>query len=519
VGTVSNQEEVLVRGPEQPASPPAAPERYILGVVALALGMALAMLDQVIVGTALPTIVGDLGGVSELSWVVTAYLLATSATTPIWGKLGDLYGRRPVFMTSIAVFLAGSMLSGLAQNMGQLIGFRVLQGLGAGGLMVGAFALIGDLVTTPQQRAQLLGMVGIVMPASLAGGPILGGFITQHANWRWAFYINVPVALFALVASRVGIPAKSSIGRARIDFPGIALLSGAIVAITLAASWAGNRYDWISVPVLGLVIGAAVALAVLVVVEHRVPEPVLPPRLFRQRDFNISQVLGLLGGAVMLAVMVYLPQFMQIVRLSSPTLSGVLLLPFLGGMIGSQLISARLIAASGHYRPFPIVGSALAAGGMLGLLVLSPGTPTLVASFLPLFAGVGVGLVMQSAQLISLSSADQRDVGAASGLVNLFRSIGGSIGVALFGSFYTAQLSGTLADRLGAEAGNRLTSSSGRITPAQVVALPAQVREAFADGVSNGLHAVVVSGAVVAVLMLVATLFITGRIEIGRRRD
>nr|WSX72928.1 MFS transporter [Streptomyces sp. NBC_00899]WSX81004.1 MFS transporter [Streptomyces sp. NBC_00899] len=485
--------------------------RYAYGVTALALAMALAMLDQVIVGTALPTIVGDLGGLNELSWVITAYLVASSATTPLWGKLGDLYGRRATFLSSISIFLAGSMVCGLAQSMTQLIAFRALQGLGAGGLMVGAFALIGDLVTTPAERAKLLSVIGAIMPTALAGGPVLGGLLTQHANWRWAFYINVPLGVVALAASAAGIRPGGR-RKVRIDFLGGGLLSAAVAALTLLATWGGDRYAWDSPQIIGLGLGCALLLAMLPYVERRAAEPILPPRLFHDRDFNLAQVLGLLMGAAMLAVMVYFPTYMQDVRSASPTFSGVLLLPFVGGMIGVQLVIARIIPRTGRLRPYPIAGGALATAGMLTLLLLDTGTATLAASALTLTAGVGVGLVMQSTQLMTFGSVEQRDIGAASGLLNLFRTIGGSLGVALLGSVYTDRLHTTLNDQLGAADGGRLAHSSGRLTPEQLHALPDSLRDAFRLGVDHGLHGVVTGAAVLTVLALVTACFVRGRL-------
>jgi len=487
--------------------------QYALGVTALALAMVLAMLDQVIVGTALPTIVGDLGGLNQLSWVVTAYLVTSSATTPLWGKLGDLYGRRATFLFSIGIFLAGSMLCGLAQDMTQLILFRAVQGLGAGGLMVGAFALIGDLVTTPAERAKLLSVIGGIMPAALAGGPMLGGFLTEHADWRWAFYINVPLGLVALAASAAGIPA----GRRRsvkIDYLGGALLSGAIAALTLLATWAGNEYAWDSPQIISLAAFCVLTLALLPQVERRAAEPMLPPRLFRKRDFNLAQVLGLLMGAAMLSVMVYFPHYMQDVRGASPTLSGVLLLPFVGGMIGVQLVIARVIARTGRLRPYPIVGGALATAGMLTLLLLDTGTQTYLASALTLTAGIGVGLVMQSTQLMAFGNVEQRDIGAASGMVNLFRTIGGSLGVALLGSVYSDRLHRTLTDRLGQKAGTQLADSSGELTPQQLQGLPEALRDAFREGVSNGLHSVVIGASVLTLLAFGVAWLVHGRIQL-----
>jgi EmrB/QacA subfamily drug resistance transporter len=473
------------------------PRSIYLGLFGLMLGMFLAMLDNLIVGTALPTIVGDLGGLSHLAWVVTAYTLAAAAATPIWGKLGDLYGRKGTFMTSIVVFLAGSVLSGLSQDMTQLIGFRALQGLGAGGLMVGAIALIGELVP-PRESGKVQGMIGAMMPVAFVGGPLLGGFVTDQLSWRWAFYVNLPVGAVALLIIGMGIRVRTKPINARIDFAGAALLTIGILALTLLASWGGTRYGWASAPIIALAAVGVLALAGFGYIEGRVPEPILPPRLFRDRNFTVVQVLSLLVGAAMFGVMSFLPQYMQYVRGATPTAGGMLLLPFMFGMLTAQLTTGRLINRNGRYRIYPILGGAVLTIGMLALLWLHVGTTTAAASALTLAAGVGTGLLMQSTMLITMNSADLRDLGAASGSVTLFRTIGGSLGVALFGAIYAGRVESTLVGRLGSGTGREI-ASGGHLTPALLHTLPAPVHEAFKAAVTNGVHGIAVLGAVLAV--------------------
>ncbi|MFC5180245.1 MDR family MFS transporter [Actinomadura harenae] len=453
-----------------------------LGVFGLLLGMFLAMLDGTIVGTALPTIVGDLGGVKELSWVVTSYLLAAAVTTPLWGKLGDLAGRKGAFMASIGVFLAGSALSGMSGSMAELIAFRAVQGLGAGGLMVGAMAIIGELVP-PREGARLQSMIGVIVPVAFVGGPLLGGLLTDHLDWRWTFYVNLPVGGIALlvVATRVRLAARRV--RARIDLTGAALLTGGIVALTLLGSWGGVRYGWTSPQIIGLAVAAAVALALFVPVERRAAEPIVPPRLFASRNFALAQVLSFLAGAVMLGLMTYLPQYMQVVRGASPAGGGMLLLPLMFGMLTAQLGTGRIVGKTGRYRWFPVLGGALAAAGSLVMLPLGTHTPTPVASALTALVGVGIGLLTQSTMLITMYGADPRDMGAASGTVNLMRTLGGSLGVALLGAIYASRLDGPV-----------------NLTPAQVNALPEAARDTVRDAVSSGLHGVVIGSAVVALL-------------------
>ncbi|MFC4910609.1 MDR family MFS transporter [Actinomadura gamaensis] len=466
-------------------SGPGVPERTDydrLGVFGLLLGLFLAMLDGTIVGTALPTIVGDLGGVAQLSWVVTAYLLAAAVTTPLWGKLGDLAGRKGAFMASVAVFLAGSALSGMSGSMAELIAFRAVQGLGAGGLMVGAMAIIGELVP-PREGARLQSMIGVIVPVAFVGGPLVGGLLTDHLDWRWTFYVNLPVGglALALVATRVRIAARRV--RARVDLAGAALLTAGIVALTLLGAWGGVRYGWTSPQIIGLAIAAVVALALFVPVELRAAEPIVPPRLFASRNFTLAQALSFLGGAVMLGLMTYLPQYMQVVRGASPAGGGMLLLPLMFGMLGAQLLTGRVVGRTGRYRWFPVLGGALSAAGALVLLPLGTHTPTPAASALTALAGAGIGLLTQSTTLITMYGADPRDMGAASGTVNLARTLGGSLGVALLGAVYASRL-----DR------------SANVTPARVRALPASARDAVRDSVSSGLHGVALGAAVIALL-------------------
>ncbi|MFF8405648.1 DHA2 family efflux MFS transporter permease subunit [Streptomyces sp. NPDC015684] len=486
------------RAVPDPKSPAARGGRTAFGVLSLLLGMVLGVLDQVIVGTALPTMVGELGGLSLLPWVVTAYGLATAVTTPLWGKFGDLYGRRRTFVGAIALFLVGSMAAGLAQDMTQLIAFRVVQGLGAGGLMVGAFALIGDLIPDPADRVKVQSVIGAVIPVALVGGPLLGGILTEHASWRWAFYLNVPVGAVALAAAAVGIPAAARKARQRIDYAGAALLTVAVVAMTLLAGWAGTRYAWGSWQIAGLAVVAAAATVVLVRVERSAAEPILPPRLFRSRDFNLAQVLGLLVAAGMLAVMVHLPLYMQSVRGASPTVSGLLLLPFMGGMISAQLLSARLVLRTGRVRVLALTGTGTAAVGLGLLTLLDTGTATALAAGLGLVAGFGIGMTLQSTLVITFGSADRRDIGVASGLLNLFRAIGGSLGLALLGSLYASSAEDTLTQRLGDRAGHALSASSQHLDPRALTHLPADALSAFQSSVVDGLHSVLLGGVALA---------------------
>ncbi|MFH8840281.1 MDR family MFS transporter [Streptomyces sp. NPDC017868] len=457
------------------------------GLFGLMLGMVLGALDGTIVGTALPTVAGELGGLDRLSWVVTAYLLTAAVTTPLWGKAGDLYGRKGAYLSAIAVFLAGSGLSGLARNMDQLIAFRALQGVGAGGLMVGAFALIGTAVS-PQDRPKVQAIIGAMLPAAFAGGPLLGGLLTDHLNWRWAFYVNLPVGIAALLLVSLGLRVRTPRVRARADIAGALLLTTGILALTLLATWGGRRYAWTSPGILALVATAAAALALFVRTERRAAEPVIPPRLFHSRNFTLAQILSLLVGAGMLAAMNYLPQYFQFVRGGTSTASGLLLLPLMLGMVAVQLVTGRLIARNGRYRIYPVLGGGTMTAGALALLLLDVDTPTAVASALTAVLGAGMGFLMQSTLLITMYSAPPRDMGAASGTVTLVRTLGGSLGVAALGAVFTARLAGT----------------DPNLTPAQAARLPEPVREGLRAAVTDGVHGVLLGTAVLAALAFAA---------------
>lgn len=415
----------------------------LLGVM---LAMLLAMLDNNIVGTAMPTIVRDLGGLEHISWVVTAYTLATAVSTPLWGKFGDLYGRKRVFLASIVVFLIGSLLAGAAHSMAQLIEFRALQGIGAGGLAAGAFALIGTLVP-PRERGRYQGMTATVMAIGTIGGPLLGGFVTGHLGWRWAFYVNLPLGLVALVWVQLMLRLPAQRVRARIDWPGVALLTGAISAVVLAATWAGTTYDWTSWQILALAATGVLAAAGFVAVERRSAEPLLPPRIFTgHRNFPLAIALLLTVGVVMFGSALYLPLFQQTVQNASATSSGLLLLPMMIPVVLASNIAGKIMSRTGKYKVFPVLGTAFLAVAMLLLSTMDTGTSRTLTACYMVLVGIGLGLTMQMGTTIAQNSVEMRDMGAASASTNLFRTLGGSLGVAVFGSLFTRAVH-PLADR------------------------------------------------------------------------
>jgi EmrB/QacA subfamily drug resistance transporter len=477
-----------------------------LAMAGLMLGMLLAMLDNLIVSTALPTIVGELGGLAHLSWVVTAYTLGTAVTTPVWGKLGDLYGRKIMFMAAIVVFLIGSALAGLSGSMAELIAFRALQGLGAGGLMVGAMATLGDLVP-PRERGRFQGMIGGMMPIAFVGGPLLGGFLTEHLSWRWTFYVNLPLGLVALLVIGFGMRLPRQRIQARIDYLGATLLGIAIVAITLVASWGGTEYAWGSPQILWLSVAGVVAFVAFLYAERRVTEPLLPLRLFGDRNFTVAQVLSFLVGAAMFGAVNFIPQYMQYVQGASPTASGLLMLPLMFGMLAVMLATGQAVTRTGRYRAYPIIGGAGMTVGMLVLLALDVDTSTVMSSLLTAVIGFGMGFIMQNSMLITQNSVALRDMGAASGAVTLFRTVGGSLGIALLGSIYSRTLDSSLTSSLGAQ-GHALVAGGARIPPSAMDRLPEQIRSALEGAVTHGVHNVFIGGAVLAFVSFLAAWFI-----------
>ncbi|MEV8636994.1 MDR family MFS transporter [Streptosporangium sp. NPDC051023] len=420
------------------------PERGLgLVIGALMLGMLLAALDQTIVSTALPTIVGDLGGLEELSWVVTAYMLASTVSTPLWGKLGDQYGRKKLFQGAIVIFLLGSALCGLSQNMGQLIGFRALQGLGGGGLMVLAQAIVGDVVPA-RERGRYQGFFGAVFAVSSVAGPLLGGLFVDHLSWHWVFYVNLPVGVLALAVISSVLP--SSAGRTHhvIDYLGIVLLGAAASCLVLMTTWGGTTHPWSHPVVIGLATAAAVLLVLWWQVEKRAREPVLPLRLFTVKAFNVASLIGFAVGFAMFGSLTYMPLFLQVVQGVSPTLSGIHLLPMMAGMLVTSIISGQIITRTGRYKAFPIAGGAITTLGLYLLSHIREDISVLELSVYLLVLGIGIGLVMQVLVIVVQNAVGFEDLGVATSGATFFRSIGGSFGVAIAGSIFTSRLTDDL---------------------------------------------------------------------------
>jgi EmrB/QacA subfamily drug resistance transporter len=452
----------------------------------LLLVMLLAALDSTIVSTALPTIVGDLGGLEHLAWVVTGYLLAQTVVTPVYGKLGDLYGRKIVLQSAVVLFLAGSMLCGLSRSMMQLIVFRALQGLGGGGLMVTSQAVVGDIIP-PRDRGRYQGIFGAVFGLASIAGPLLGGYFTTHLSWRWIFYINLPLGIVALGVLAVTLPARSERRSHAIDYAGAALLAVVLSAVTLVSDLGGGIYPWSSPLILGLIATAAVALVVFVFVERRAKEPVLPPRLFGDRTFAVTSIVGLIVGFAMFGSITYFPVFLQVVKGVSPTASGMQMLPMMGGMLVTSMISGQLISRTGRYKLFPILGTGVMTASLFLLSRLSLGTSTLVTSAYILLLGVGLGMVMQVLVIAVQNAVDYRDLGVATSGATLFRLIGGSLGTAALGAIFAARLTANLA-RWMPSAGQ--LPGAGRMSAGALAGLPPAVRAAYAAAFTASLNTV-----------------------------
>lgn len=472
--------------PVAPASAELTRGRINLIFGALMLAMLMAVLDQSIVSPALPTIVGDLHGLQNMQWVITGYLLTSTIVLPIYGKLGDLIGRKGLFLFAISVFVLGSILSGISQNMGELIAFRSLQGVGGGGLMISAQAVLGDIVT-PRERGRYMGPMMGVLGVGTFLGPLVGGFFTDQASWRWCFYVNVPIGIAALAVVFVALQANRRSGiPPRLDVLGALLIACVSALLVFLTSWAGTTYDWISWQIGALALGFLVAVGLFIWAERRAPEPIMPLRLFRSATFSICVVIGLLAGFAMFGALAYLPTFMQMVKGVSATVSGLLLLPLVFGMMITSVTAGALTSGLGRYKMFAVAGTAIAAIGMALLSRMSEHTGYLENSLYMFVFGGGIGLLMNVLTLAVQNAAPVRDLGTATSSANYFRQIGSSIGGAVVGSLFAHRLATNIAADIPPSLAGRVPATAG-LTPGLVHSLPAAVQAIFIHAYASSL--------------------------------
>jgi EmrB/QacA subfamily drug resistance transporter len=480
--------------------------RQILTIYSgLMLGILLAALDQTIVATALPTIVGELGGIEHLSWVVTAYLLSSTASVPLYGKISDLVGRRVVFQFAIVTFLIGSAFAGMAQDMVQLVIARGIQGVGGGGLMAMAMTIIGDVVS-PRERGRYQGYIGSVFAFASIAGPLVGGFFVDHLTWRWIFYVNIPVGAAALVVTSVVLRLPFRRQPHRIDYPGAALLVASVVSLLLVAVWGGTTYPWTSPVILGLAAAGAGLGVLFLVQERRVEEPIIPLRLFRRSIVSLSSGIMFLVGATLFGGVVFLPLFLQAVLGASATNSGLLLLPLMMGVVVTAIGSGRIISRTGRYKWWPVAGMATCTLGMVLLSRMDPSTSRVYASASMAVLGLGIGMVMQVLVLAIQNSVEHRDLGAATSAANFFRSIGGTFGTAVFGAIFTARLAAVLAASLPPDVAGRLDPTSLARAPEAIARLAPPLRAAVVGGIAEAVHLVFLVAVPVAAVGFVLAL-------------
>ncbi len=481
------------------------PREVLIVLPGLLMAILLAMLDNLIVSTALPRIVGDLGGVAHLSWVVTAYILASTITTPFYGKLGDMYGRKKFFVAAIIIFLAGSALSGLSQSMAELIMFRAIQGLGAGGLMVGAMATLGDIVA-PRERGRYMSYMMVVMMLATIGGPLLGGFITTSFSWRWIFYINIPLGGAALVYLLATLHVPAHRVSHKVDYLGGTLLGVAATALILLATWGGTQYAWGSPQIIGLALLTVAAGVAFYVTEMRAAEPMMPLHVYRNRNFSLSMAMTFLTGLAMFGAMTFLPLYQQTVQGESPTVSGLALTPMMLGVTVTSIVAGQVTTKTGRYKVFPILGGGIMAMGMYLLTGLGIGTTRLTSALYYVVLGLGMGFLMQMVSLIAQNSVEQKDMGVASSARMFFQQIGGSLGVAAFGAIFARQLTASLAAVTGP--GVHISASGGQLDPARVNSLPALIRHDVFSAIAHAVQHVFIWAVPAAVVIFVLAWFI-----------
>ncbi|WP_114256318.1 MFS transporter [Streptomyces sp. Go-475] len=510
-GITLAQDEPAVAPPDAPAPPSTAearpsPWRVRLVFLALLPALLLAALEQMIVATALPEIVGELHGADRMSWAITAYLLTATVGLPVYGKLGDLLGRKGVFQFAVVVFVAGSALAGRAQTMDQLIAFRALQGAGAGGLMIGVQTIIAD-IAPPRQRGRYLGLIGAAFGLASVAGPLLGGYFADHLSWRWCFYVNVPFGLVTLAVVALALKLPKPAARARLDILGALLLTAASTCLVLLTTWGGTEHAWDSRVILGLGAGAAAATVLFLVVERFAAEPLMPLRLFRDSVFTVTGLVGLVIGVALFGAAGYLPTYLQMVDGVSATESGLLMLPMTAGIVGASVVAGQLISHTGRYKAYPILGCALSVAGLWLLSRLEADTPRLHFGIWTAVLGAGIGMVMPVLILAVQNSVRPADLSTATSANNYFRQIGGSVGAAVCGTLLAERLTDALADRPPTRAGTPLPDPES-LTPRLVHSLPPALRDDYVRAYADTMPRIFLYLVPVLVLGLVIAFFL-----------
>jgi EmrB/QacA subfamily drug resistance transporter len=458
----------------------------VLLFAGLMVTMLLASLDQTIFSTALPTIVGELNGVDHMLWVTTAYILASTIMLPVYGKLGDLIGRKGLFIGAIALFIAGSIVGGLAPDMTWLITGRAIQGLGGGGLMILSQAIIADVVPA-RERGRYMGVMGGVFALSSVAGPLLGGWFTESIGWRWAFWMNIPLGILAIASAVVFLRLpKAAQGKPRLDFAGMGLLAIASTCLVLVTTWGGTTYDWDSAVIISLIVGTVVAGVAFVLVERRAAEPIMPLKLFRDLNFNLTTIAGLIIGIAMFGALAYLPTYLQMVTGANATEAGLLMIPMMAALLITSIVSGQLVSKTGRYKWLPITGTVIVAGSLVLLSTMTPSLAVWVLCTFLAVMGIGLGMSMQILILIVQNSFPVSQVGTATASNNYFRQIGASLGSAIVGSLFVARLTELLADRM-PTGGSAASGSSNSFTPAIVKALPGPVRDVIVGAYNDAL--------------------------------
>ena len=482
--------------------------RLVLLFAALMMVMLLAALSQTILSTALPTMVGELGGVDHMSWVITAYILASTVMMPVYGRISDLLGRKPILLAAVVLFIVGSLIGAAAQTMGVLIAARVVQGLGGGGLMILSQAAIADVVPA-RERGKYMGVMGAVFAVSSVAGPLLGGWLTEGPGWRWAFIINIPLGILAFTAVAVflRIPRPERGESLHIDYLGMVLLTLATTTLILICTWGGQQYDWLSPQIIGLALATIVGVIAFIVTESKVKDPVIPLSLFSDRNFTLTTVAGLMVGIVMFGTLGYMPTYIQMAKGVDATTAGLLMTPMMGSLLVTSIVSGQVVSRTGRYKFFPLIGMVITGLGLWLMSTMTASDPMWKLCLFMAVFGAGIGLSMQILVLIVQNSFPNRMVGTATASSNFFRQVGATVGSAVVGSVFVTRLHDLLAERLPSATANAPVNANS-LTPGAVQGLPDAIRLPVIDSYNDALLPIFLFMAPLTLIALVLLFFV-----------